>query len=263
MLSDDEFRILLGKLNRPWEGYRRVRKRVKKRIRRHMEQVGCQTFEEYVRQLKVQPEVKAVCEQFLVVTISRFFRDRTLWQVLKDRLLPELVGKLDGPLHVWSAGCAGGEEPYTIAILFHMVGHSSRLSLLATDIQSVCLERARAGCFGKSSLKEVPDDLRNRFFVSQKGGRRFRIRPDIIPPIQWRQHHLLNDAPPAGPFHMIFLRNNILTYHKGTELQTGLDRIISVLAPGGYLVVGSHEKFPLSSFRLMRDSHCPWVYNKG
>lgn len=260
MLSDDEFRILLQDLDRPWDGYRKVRKGVKKRIRRHMEQVGCRTVEDYVRLMKTHPEVKAECDRSFFVTISRFFRDRALWQDLKERFLPSLLLNFEGPLRVWSAGCASGEESYSIAMLFHLIGQSSRLSLLASDAQAVCLDRARNGSFGRSSLKEVSDDLRNHFFASQKGGRCFRIKLDTIAPIQWRQHHLLVDAPPSGPFHLIFLRNNILTYHKGRELESALNRILSVLVHGGYLVVGSHEKLPHPSFPLRRDTHCPWVY---
>lgn len=259
MLSDEEFRSLLQYLNRPWAGYRKVRKGVKKRLRRHMEQVGCRNIEEYLQHLQIHPEEKRACEQCLLVSISRFFRDRHFWQALKERLFPRIIRDFDPPLRIWSAGCACGEEPYSITILWDLMEASPTLELLATDTQSVCLSRAQEGIFGLSSLKEVPDDVKSAYFSSRKGGRQFRVEKDILPAIQWQQHNLLT-PPPPGPFHMIFLRNNLLTYHQGIQLRTAFDRIISELAPGGYLAVGSHEKLPATSHCLIRDPHCPWVY---
>ena len=78
MLSDTEFRSLLEHLNRPWAGYRKVRKGVKQRVRRHMQNLACSTVEQYLVQLARQPAEMAACEECLRVTISRFFRDRLL-----------------------------------------------------------------------------------------------------------------------------------------------------------------------------------------
>ncbi|BBO70412.1 chemotaxis protein CheR [Desulfosarcina alkanivorans] len=260
MLSDTEFRQLLHHLDRPWAGYRKVRKGVKKRIRRHMAGLGCSTVDAYLWELAQRPDARAVCEQGLRVTISRFFRDRELWQALESRVLPGLIDRFPAPIRIWSAGCACGEEPYSLAMVWEELGRPARLDLLATDAGGACLARARAGVYNPSSLKRVPDGLRDRYFDSRKGGRQCLIRSGRLTPIRWRQHDLLDPPPEGDPFHLILLRNNLLTYYRGRCLQAALTRIMAALVPGGCLVTGAHERLPVSACRLDRDEGCPWIY---
>lgn len=260
MLSDNDFRNLLEYLNRPWAGYRKVRKGVKQRLRRHMQDLGCSTAEQYLVQLARQPGAKAVCEQCLLVTISRFFRDRPLWQALKTRLLPDLAERFPPSIRIWSAGCACGEEPYSLAMAWQALASSPALELLATDAGGVCLARARAGVYSRSSLKEVPDEMRQRYFESRSGGRQFLLQSHRLPPIRWQQHDLRAAPPRGGPFHMILLRNNLLTYYQGPDRHAAFVRIMAALVPGGFLVTGSHERLPASDFRLIRDENCPCAY---
>ncbi len=266
MLSDTEFRKLLEHLNRPWSGYRKVRKGVKKRLRRHMEGLGCSTLEQYLVRLARQTDASRACEQCLRVTISRFFRDRQLWQALKARILTDLAVQFTPPIRIWSAGCARGEEPYSLAMVWNELVHQPALNLLATDAGRACLACARAGVFSRSSLKEVPDAMREKHFESRNGGRQFVIRSQGLPSIRWQQHDLLDPPPEGGPFHMILLRNNLLTYYQEPDLLDACVRIISTLVPNGYLVTGSHERLPVLEFKLIREMDCPWVYrleNKG
>ena len=260
MLSDTEFRDLLGHLNRPWAGYRKVRKGVKKRVRRHMQELGCLNIEQYLFQLESHSEARATCERCLRVTISRFFRDRELWRTLAAPILPDLIERFYPPIRIWSAGCACGEEPYSLAMIWDGLAHPPALDLLATDASGVCLSRARKGIYSRSSLKGVPDKISQRYFQSRKGGRQFLIRPHRLSPIRWQQHDLLNPPPEDGPFHMILLRNNLLTYYQRPHLHAAFERILSVLVPGGYLVVGAHERLPVSKFMLIREVGYPWVY---
>lgn len=261
MLSDEEFRQLLAFYDRPWSGFRKVRKRVKKRIRRRMVALGCTNVEAYLELITARPAEKRICDQLLLVTISRFFRDRQLWRYLGESLLPHLIEAFSAPLRLWSAGCACGEEAYSLAIIWAQLLAAPRLDLLATDMQPECLQRAKAGIYPRSSLKALPDDLRERYFRARRGGRQFRIQPEDLPPIQWQAHNLF-DPPPTGPFHMILLRNNLLTYHRGARLATVIERITTVMAPGGYLIVGIHEHLPPLALDLRQDPHWPWVYKR-
>jgi chemotaxis methyl-accepting protein methylase len=263
MLSDKEFGILLDRLNRPWAGYRKVRKGVKKRLRRHMLSIGCSTIEQYIEQLNRQPEAKRACEACLRVTISRFFRDHQLWQTMQTRILPSLLRQFEPPLRAWSAGCAGGEEPYTLAMVHCEAVIPAKLNLLATDASGHCLERARIGIYTRNSLKELPDHLREKYFQSQKGGRQFHLQSHRLPPVRWQRHDLLDAPPEPGPFGLILLRNNLLTYYRGAKRDTALKGIISCLAAGGCLVTGSHEHLPASASVLTRDPQCPWVHWQG
>jgi chemotaxis methyl-accepting protein methylase len=259
MLNDQDFRTLLQHYDRPWSGYRKVRKGVKKRLRRHMIQLGCATLDAYLQELTRRPDQNAVAEQCLRVTISRFFRDRNLWRFLRQELLPEIECGFKPPIRIWSAGCACGEEPYSVAMTWADLFQTRNLDMLATDAQATCLEHAKAGIYGTSSLKEVPSDRLSVYFEPHRGGRQWRIHQSKLPRIQWKRHHLF-DPPPGGSFHIIFLRNSLLTYHQGPRLQAALSAILSALIPGGYFIVGSHESVPPCFSNLVRNADCPWVY---
>lgn len=259
MLSDNEFRKLLEFFNRPWAGYRKVRKGVKKRVRRHMIELGCPTIDAYLKALAVEPELRAVCEQHLNVTISRFFRDRQLWKHIETNVLPDLIRRFDGTIRVWSAGCANGEEPYSLSILWVSLKIDRALEIVATDADASVLERARLGTYPQSSLKELPNDLKHQFFDRRRG--RFMIRAHCLPSIQWRRRNLFQ-TPPPGPYHLIFLRNNLLTYYQGAAMQKAFETIMDSLMPDGFLVVGSHEHLPPVKVGLQRNDACRWLYKK-
>ena len=260
MLSDTEFRMLLDRLDRPWSGYRKVRKGVKKRLRRHMQALGCSTVERYIDHIDRTPAEMAVCQKCLRVTISRFFRDRQLWRVLQEQVLPGLASLLPAPIRIWSAGCACGEEPYGLAMACRETVPAAAVDLLATDASPQCLDRARSGVYTRGSLKELPTRLRETYFASRKGGRQFQIQSHRLPPIRWHQHDLLDAPPEPDPFHLILLRNNLLTYYRGPVLEAAFARIAASLAPGGCLVTGSHERLPSGSASLVREKSSPWIY---
>ena len=133
MLNDREFRQLLDHFERPWSGYRRVRKGVKKRIRRHMAQLGCPTMDAYLARIDTRLNERQACERLLLVTISRFFRDTQLWHHLHRQLMPRIIEEFCAPLRLWSAGCACGEEAYGLAILWASLPAAPRVELLATS----------------------------------------------------------------------------------------------------------------------------------
>ncbi len=264
MLSDEEFRRLLDHLDRPWDGFRKVRKGVKKRLQQHMQSLGCRDVEHYLHRIQNDESAKDECEALLLVTISRFFRDHVLWDHLRCRVLPELNDRFPGGLNAWSAGCANGEEPYTLAMLWKdlsaRVPAPAPLRILATDANPVCLQRADNGQYPASSLKEVPEHYKTRWFATVRGGRQFQVDPSLKDLITWQHHHLM-DPPPPGPFQIILMRNNLLTYYQGTNVFLVLIRILSTLSIPGVLILGSHEHLPFSNLPLQRDATCPWIYH--
>jgi len=266
MLSDHEFRQLLDDLDRPWAGFRKVRKGVKKRVRRHMEQLGCFRIEDYIEHIHRNPYARNECDRCLMVTISRFFRDRRLWDHLQHHVLPALIDRYQDGLAAWSAGCANGEEPYSLAMIYKEAAASSRfaahLHILATDADDAGLLRAAAGLYPASSLSEIPEHLKTRYFFKVRGGRQWRIDPGLREDITWQVHHLL-EAPPLGPFHLIFLRNNLLTYYQGAVIEDALAHIAVSLVPDGVLILGSHERLPANDLAFIRSPACPWVYYRN
>jgi chemotaxis methyl-accepting protein methylase len=259
MLSDHEFSILLEQLNRPWAGFRKVRRGVKKRIRRHMAELGCSTIEQYLVAIS-RPHARAVCEQCLRVTISRFFRDRPLWKTLQERILADLTRQFPSPLRIWSAGCACGEEAYSLAMLCKTLPHADPPIIVATDAQRDCLQRAREGIYGRGSLKALPDEMQQRYVDIGRKGRQVVVRKHLLPPIRWQVHDLMRGPVDGPPFHLILLRNNLLTYYQGRVLQDAFSKILSSLTPGGGLVIGRHERLPDADYPLIRDAGCAWVF---
>ena len=264
-MDDAQFRKLLEYLGYSWAGYRRVRKGVKKRIRRHMLQLGCRDIAAYLKLLENQAACRQECELRMSVSISRFFRDRKLWQILEDRLLPDLIAKNPLQVGVWSAGCACGEEAYSVKILWERlkdrINPLPPLEILATDRHPQYIARARRGIYNRSSLREVAADVRTRFFESVKGSRRFRVKAELKSQIDWKIGELLTESP-AATFQIIFLRNNILTYCRQEDQMKALQPILNCLAPGGLFIIGCHETLPLESGVLHPLTECPYVYRK-
>jgi chemotaxis protein methyltransferase CheR len=148
-------------------------------------------------------------------------------------------------IRIWSAGCACGEEVYSLKILWAIMeeqkGPLPSLEVLASDLNEACLERARAGIYPASSLKEIPEVLRERFF--RRTGKRWVVSEGLKRDITWQMGDLLG-APPDEAFHLIFLRNNLLTYYSDTAKAPAFRKLLEALVPSGYLVVGSHEEIP-------------------
>ena len=220
-------------------------------------------MEDYLDQIGKDPPSRAACERCLTVTISRFFRDRKLWEHLQQHILPALIDRFPHGLAAWSAGCAGGEEPYSLAMIWEELAATVRPSVpfyvLATDAAATCLQRAEAGVYSASSLKEIPEKLSTRWFRKVPGGRQWRIDSKLKAHITWQVHHLL-EKPPQGPFHLIFLRNNLLTYYQGRQMEAALANIVATLANDGVLILGSRERLAYTAFEWIRDPIYPWVY---
>ncbi len=247
MLADDSFRQLLDFFHLSWTGYRKVRKGVKKRVYRHMQQQECRRMADYLVLLEKDRHCRIRCEQLLTVPISRFFRDRQLWETLEQKLLPEMATRYTKRLTVWSAGCASGEEAYSLKIVWTRLMRNQRtlpdLYLVATDTNPENLGRARKGTYRTSSLREMPSQWLPAHFTALKGPKRHQIKPDLMRGIIWMQHNFLTQ-PPKVLFNIIFLRNSLLTYYRKPLQQETLRRILHRLSRPGLLIVGSRETCP-------------------
>ncbi len=265
-MNDKEFTQLLEFLGLSRQGYRKVRRGVKKRVGRHMQGLGCRSMREYLGRLAQSAEAMRRCELAVTVPISRFFRDRRLWETLEDRTLPELIAAGAGSVKVWSAGCAGGEEVYSLKILWERMARSIGalpvLEMTATDLNPLHLERAQAAVYPPSSLREVPEAVRSTCFEAMPGGRRFRVRPDLREGIAWLRHDFLT-APPATGFHLVLARNNLLTYYRKSRVSPALAEIVKAIAAGGYLVVGARENLPCPPPTLKLCPSLPYVFRKA
>ncbi len=239
----------LPQLRMRWPGFRKVRGQVCKRLRRRMRALDIDSMAAYRSYLEAHPEEWPVLDAMCQISISRFFRDRGVFACLQEQVLPELArgARQRGAteLRAWCAGCASGEEPYALAILWRL-GVQERfadlsLRILATDVNRQLLERARAACYGRSSLKELPQAWRVTAF--EQAAPLLRVRSDIAADVEFRLQDLRKDTP-AGTFDLVLCRNLAFTYFARDLQMEILERLCEHLRPGGALVIGSHERLP-------------------
>jgi chemotaxis protein methyltransferase CheR len=233
-----------------WEGFRKVRRQVCRRVDRRRRALGLDGLPAYRAYLEQHEGEWGVLDSLCRVTISRFYRDRGVFAFLEAEVLPTLAraAAADGrsALEAWSAGCASGEEPHTLALVWEL-GLAARFAaldfrVLATDADDAMLARARDACYGPSSLKDLPDEWRRSAFVSRD--ELFCLRDEIKHRVTLARHDVRSGPPAGGPFDLVLCRNLVFTY-----LDEGLQHevagwILDALRPGGALVVGAHEAPP-------------------
>lgn len=264
-MDDHQFRRVLDFFGLSWEGYRRVRKGVKKRLGRYLQDQGFRGIEPFLQALKEDSDRRAIVEKLLSVSVSRFFRDRNLWRGLEESVFPSLIAGQAGKIRVWCAGCARGEEAYTFKILWEQarqrVGQMPGLELWATDFNPEYLAGAQAGVYSAGSLKKFPVEIRSKYLLPLPR-RRFSVTDAVKEGIQWNVHHLCREDPPARDFSLIFLRNNLLTYYQDALRDPALSRVIAALTPGGFFITGAREKLPPGFTLLLPFSGHPGLYQK-
>ena len=239
----------LPRLGHRWEGYRRVRRQVCRRIAVHMRSLGLSDADTYRARLAADPQAWTAFAACLWVTISRFFRDRDVFRELEVSVLPQLADAVERSgeetLRAWSVGCASGEENYSLAILW-VYGLQARwprlsLSILATDADEAVLRRAEAACYPASSLREVPEEWRAWAFI--RDDQRYCLHPELRSLVRFCQQDLCAELP-EGPFHLILCRNLAFTYFAEPLRRRIAGALTDRLVPGGFLVLGSHEQLP-------------------
>jgi len=239
----------LPRLRMRWPGFRKVRRQVHKRINRRMEELGLDKVSQYRAFLDSHPDEWAVLDRFCRIPISRFYRDRGVFDHLRDRLLEELArtarARGQREVRAWCAGCASGEEPYTLAILWSTTIGSRfpdvRLKLLATDADEQMLERARRAVYSASSLKDVPREWLETAFA--RSGEQYALRPEFRHAVEFRLQDIRVEMP-EGPFHLVLCRHLAFTYFDEDLQRAILRRIAERLLPEGLLMAGKQEPLP-------------------
>ena len=239
----------LPRLGLRWQGFRRVRNQVCKRVDRRIHALNVNGLAAYEAYLDEHASEWAALEALCSIPISRFYRDRAVFDALGEQILPEVAeraaARVPAVARCWSAGCASGEEPYTVSLLWdqHVEPRypHTRLTIIATDVDEHLLERARAACYSKSSLRELP-----RTWIERAFARRdtlFCLRDPWKACIEFCHQDLRLTQPP-GEFDLILCRNVAFTYFSDPVQRAVLARISERLRADGFLVVGRHESLP-------------------
>jgi chemotaxis protein methyltransferase CheR len=213
------------------------------RIEERMLRTGVESAEAYVdKASRDARELEALCEA-LRVGETRFFRQRAHVEALAEHIIPEL-GRLRAgarAVKAWSAGCASGEEAYTMAILLRErlpAGFTARV--LATDISASALARAATGRYPDAAICDMPTELRDRWLVrTTEPHPMWAVRPEIARTVEFAQQSLAAGAFPRR-CDLVLCRNVLIYFDRATREKT-LDRLVDALAPGGYLLLGYAE----------------------
>lgn len=245
--NDADFRALMDKITRD-RGFRCSSykdKCLRRRVAVRMRAKSALTYGDYAGILDTDPQEYDRLQRALTINVTKFFRNWDTYAVVEQKIIPQLWERSDSRLRVWSAGCASGEEAYSVGILMHRhanaTGTTDRLngvSIVGTDIDSDCLGEAERGTYGEAALGDTPADLRGEYFPEVASRR--TMLPEVKRLVSFERSDLLQTPSPFEGVHLLLCRNVIIYFERAAQeaLFTEFHR---ALAPGGFLVLGKVE----------------------
>jgi len=243
--SDPQFEALLVYLKDTrgfdFTGYKRTT--LVRRVARRMAQLGIASYADYQDHLQVHPDEFTILFNTILINVTGFFRDPDAWEYLRDEVVGPLLAARaeDAPIRVWSAGCASGEEAYSLAImLVEMMGADEfrrRVKIYATDVDDDALSRARQATYADSAVKAIPAPLVERYFETTGG--RYSFRKDLRRSIIFGRNDLVQDAP-ISRIDLLVCRNTLMYFNAETQSRI-LSRFHFAVADGGVLFLGKAE----------------------
>jgi two-component system CheB/CheR fusion protein len=222
-------------------GYKRSS--LMRRVRKRMDEVAAADYAAYRGYLEERPDEFTALFNTILINVTGFFRDPEAWETLvRGHLAPLLERKaLDEPLRVWSAGCASGEETYTLAIvLAEALGPDrfrEQVKIYATDVDDEALLQARQAVYPARALEAVPAELRERYF--EPAAERFAFRPDLRRLVIFGRHDLVRDAP-ISHLDLLVSRNTLMYFDAEVQARI-VSRFHFALNDGGLLFLGKAE----------------------
>jgi chemotaxis methyl-accepting protein methylase len=219
---------------------------LRRRIASRMRACGARSYEDYVALLDRQPDELERLLDALTINVTKFFRNPETWEWLGRHVLPELLEAREGRVRAWSAGCASGEEPYTLVMLVDLVlarlGRSAwlnRLRVDATDIDRASLERAREARYHPRAFSESGPEIARRY-CEALDAENLQVRADIRARVDIRRFDLTGDARPEATYDLVVCRNVVIYFDRGIQERL-MHRFADALVPGGVLVLGKVE----------------------
>ena len=240
-----ELEALLDYLKRTrgfdFTGYKRAS--LERRIVKRMQAVGIGAMADYLDFLEGHPEEFAGLFNTVLINVTSFFRDPSTWEFFRDTVVPAIVARrvAPAPIRIWSAGCASGEEAYTLAMLFaEHLGidvFKDTVKIYATDVDDDALARGRQGAYTREEVDIVPEPLREKYFEAADG--RFTFRKDLRRQVIFGRHDLIQDAP-ISRVDVLVCRNTLMYFNAETQARI-LSRFHFALNEGGVLFLGRAE----------------------
>lgn len=228
-----------------------------RRVSSRMRRTGCESYEAYFERLRDEPDEQRALLDAMSINVTGFFRNPDVWDGIRDVL--RTLSAANERVHVWSAACADGREPYSLSMLAHDDPRidESAVHVVATDISESALETARNGVYEESRTVDLGDQLEYlsgyRRYVEPDGGT-YRIRDPVKRNVSFERHDLINGEAKSG-FDLVICRN-LFIYIDNEYKREMLGTIARSLRREGYLVIGKAETIPpnLKSAFTVRDS---------
>jgi chemotaxis protein methyltransferase CheR len=217
-----------------------VRSRLATRIR----EAGVKDFESYIERVDADRSGRELTLLVDALTTNKtsFFREPRHFDLMREDVLPELR-QLRRPMRIWSAGCSSGEEPYTMAmVILDELRESANAKILATDISTRMLDRARAGVYAEETIEDVPAHLRPLFFRVPGTQPQYSVSDSVRALVQFARLNLVAPWPMRRRFDLICCRNVMIYFDKATQ-QRLVERFYEMLVPGGWFFAGHSESF--------------------
>jgi len=239
---------------------------LRRRLAVRMRARSVHTYNDYARVLEQDDTEYERLLDTLTINVSKFYRNPETWDALRAHHLPHLWSGRQGAVRCWSAGCASGEEPYTLAMVLleqaREVGWSASIPAFvdATDFDRASLARADAGSYPESAFDELPPPLLGRHFSASPPR---QIAAGVRSLVRFRRHDLLREPPPDPPYDLILCRNVVIYFDRTTQERLFLT-FTEALTPGGILVLGKVETlFGEARDRLVLDNARERIYRRA
>src|ERR1700761_7154043 len=243
--TDEAFEALLRYMRDSrgfdFTGYKRTS--LMRRVRHRMDQAGYNSFEEYLDLLQASSDEFTLLFNTILINVTSFFRDPDAWEVVRTEVIPRLLAERgpDDPIRVWSAGCASGQEAYTLAMLLADVlgpeAFRQRVKIYATDVDEDALTEARGAAYDARAVGSVPADMLPRYFEHLNG--QYIFHKDLRRAVIFGRNDLVKDAP-ISRVDLLVCRNTLMYLNAETQ-RNMLGRLHFALAPQGALFLGHAE----------------------
>ncbi len=236
------------------------KRHLRRRFHARMRVVDTPRFSEYLEYIKKNKEEIEELRDLLTVNVTRFKRDEEVWEIIEDEIFPEIIDRTGegvlGSLDAWSAGCATGEEPYSLAISYLKNRPSDDLSfsITATDLDEEALDFARNGEYPRKSVKNLSSSEKRKFFDEKKGG--WQVKGKLKRLVDLKEKDIFKTSF-TKKFDLILCRNLMIYFNNEAKSEL-MERLVESLSKGGFLIIGMSEnlrspaKDKVESYNLKR-----------
>ncbi len=246
--ANPTFEALLNYLRRSYSfdftGYKRSS--LMRRVQHRMRMIPIESYSDYVAYLEGHPEELIHLFNTILINVTGFFRDASAWEYVAKSIVPLITARKssDEPIRVWSAGCASGEETYTLAMVLAealgMEHYGARVRIYSTDLDEEALNQARQGSYLSTEVAGIPPALLNQYF--EQADDRYVICKDLRRAIIFCRHNLIHDAPMSN-IDLLVCRNVLIYFNIETQIRV-LVRFHFGLKDSGFLFLGNTEIVP-------------------